>query len=131
MGEALEECLRTIEKGQKKERYPMSSVSVAELQELEEKIAGLVAEIPGPGDALEWVILEAELYEMYIELANIGERSIGEVKWQIFNARHFVLRTMRSCEERVPLVKHTAGEAAYCLNQAWHVLQDGDVSEPE
>jgi len=106
----------------------MREVTVAELQSLEEKIKGMVGEMPGPGDALAWTILETEFHEMYTDLGDVGKRSVGEVEWQVFNARHFVLEAIRRCETRKQTAKHAAGEAVYCLDRAWHMLQNGNVN---
>ena len=68
---------------------------------------------------------------MYIGLTDLEKRNTGEVEQQVFRTRELILAGMRVCEGRKPIVKHTAREAAHCLNRARHVLQDGDVSEPE
>lgn len=107
----------------------MRNATVAELQELEESIEALVVEMPEWGEELEWAILKVELHDVFVDLRDIGERSDSELNWQIFQARQFILEAIRACEDRKLSAKHAVGEAAHCLNQAWHMLQDGYITE--
>jgi len=66
---------------------------------------------------------------VFVGLRDLGERSVGEVRWQVFRTRQFILEAMRACEGRKLSAQHAAGEAARCLNQAWHALQEGNITD--
>ena len=102
----------------------MSRVTIAELQAIEKRLRGLVAELPGLNDGMGWLVLESELYGVYVDLAYLGERSVDEVRLEVSRARDFAFEAMRGCKDRKEIVKHTAREAGQYLSRAWHTLQD-------
>jgi len=103
--------------------------TVEELQAIEEKLRELVAEMPGPDDGVGWLVLESELYGAYVDLAYLGERSVDEVKSEVFRARDFALEAFRGCKDRKEIVKRTAREAGQYLSRAWHTVQDAGEGE--
>ena len=101
----------------------MLGVTADELRIFEEKTRAIRGRVPEPDDEEAWGVLEGDLYELFIRVRELKERSGGEVEHWLSRASRFVLEAMRGCEQKTPAAKHAVGEAAECLNQARQAFQ--------
>ena len=104
----------------------MSGISFEELKDAENRVMALLRDVNVPPEEVDWPEAGEFFLRLCEDFADLQGRGSGEVQQDVFRAGVMLYEASEACGDKdYEAMKQVGAEAAYCLNQAWHALQNG------